>query len=240
MITMCMSTEIKSINRESASEQVFKQLKHLIDMQVWKPGQKIPSENELAKQFGVSRMTIRAATQKLKTFGLLEVRAGSGSYVREITLESYISESDHHSSNVIPNALSDAFALRFFLEQAAVELAIKNATEQDIEELRLILNKLTDAAIHAPQNFREHDLAFHRCIYVMANNHLLLTFFKMTEPLLKTQIDKFDSQIDNPSELREGRCTFHTQLYQCIANRDVKGALLQLALYRDACSKCSI
>ena len=65
---------IKSINRESASEQVYQQMKHLIDIQVWAPGYKIPSENQLASQFGVSRMTIRAATQKLKAFGLLSIR----------------------------------------------------------------------------------------------------------------------------------------------------------------------
>ena len=44
---------IKSINRESASEQVYQQMKHLIDTQVWAPGYKIPSENQLASQFGV-------------------------------------------------------------------------------------------------------------------------------------------------------------------------------------------
>ena len=82
--------KIKTINRQSASDQVYRQMKHLIDTRAWPPGYKIPSENELAKQFGVSRMTIRAATQRLKAFGLLSIRSGSGSYVAAQTLDSYM------------------------------------------------------------------------------------------------------------------------------------------------------
>jgi GntR family transcriptional repressor for pyruvate dehydrogenase complex len=232
------TSAIKSIKRESTSEQVFQQLKKLIDMSVWKPGYRIPSENELAKQFGVSRMTIRAATQKLKTLGLLDVCPGSGSFVKAPTLEAYIFGSD--SADVMPNALSDAFSLRFYLEQAAVEFAIKNATDEDIETLHGILEKLKDAADNHPADFREYDMDFHRFIYVMSSNQLLLTIFKMMEPLLKAQIDRFDSHVRNSEELRMGRQNFHSKLYNGIASRDLEYSLKQLAWYQEASKACSI
>lgn len=73
---------IKPINKVNVSEQVFSQLKKAIVEGVWKPGDKIPSENELASSFGVSRMTVRQSLQKLIALGLIETKLGDGSYVR--------------------------------------------------------------------------------------------------------------------------------------------------------------
>ncbi len=55
---------------------------HTLGGRSWKPGQKLPSENELAAQFGVSRVTVRNALQRLSGLGLLETRFGEGSFIR--------------------------------------------------------------------------------------------------------------------------------------------------------------
>lgn len=221
--------EIRSINRESASEQVYQQMKHLIDTQVWAPGYRIPSENKLAGQFGVSRMTVRAATQKLKVLGLLNVRSGSGSYVEYPSLAAYIGEQD---PGITAAALREIYELRYYLEQAAVELAIKNASDEDISKLKSILDRLVDAAINHPEDFRKYDLDFHRYIYVLSNNQLLLTMFNMIEPLFVSQMDKFDSRIPG-DELVQGRIDFHARLYSGIASRDMDMCFRQLYWYRD-------
>ena len=62
---------IQKISRDSISDQVFVQMKEQILEGEWKPGEKIPSENELARQFGVSRVTVRNALQKLSALELL-------------------------------------------------------------------------------------------------------------------------------------------------------------------------
>lgn len=72
---------IQKIVRSSISQQVFDQLRSQLEQGVWKPGDKLPSENELAAQFGVSRVTIRNALQRLCGQGLLETRFGEGSFV---------------------------------------------------------------------------------------------------------------------------------------------------------------
>ena len=71
---------IKKVVKSSVSQQVFDQLREQILSGSWKPGQKLPSENELAAQFGVSRVTVRNALQKLSGLGLLETRFGEGSF----------------------------------------------------------------------------------------------------------------------------------------------------------------
>ena len=67
---------IQKISRDSISDQVFAQMKEQILRGEWPPGEKIPSENELARQFGVSRITVRNALQKLCALELLETHFG--------------------------------------------------------------------------------------------------------------------------------------------------------------------
>ena len=77
---------IKPIKRVNVGEQVLLQLKKMLIDGEWAPGSKIPSENELAELFEVSRITVRQALQKLNALGLIETRLGDGSYVRNLDI----------------------------------------------------------------------------------------------------------------------------------------------------------
>lgn len=61
--------------------QIHDEIKAKIEAEVWKIGDRLPSERELAVQFGVSRMTLRQAVQTLADEGILERKIGSGTYV---------------------------------------------------------------------------------------------------------------------------------------------------------------
>jgi len=75
---------IRKIKRQSVSDQVFEQLKEQLLMNEWRRGEKLPSENELATSFDVSRVTVRHALQKLTALGLIETKLGEGSFVRDV------------------------------------------------------------------------------------------------------------------------------------------------------------
>ena len=62
---------IEPIKKSNVSEEVFEQMKTLISTGEWKAGEKIQSENDLAKTFGVSRVSIRAALGRLNALGLV-------------------------------------------------------------------------------------------------------------------------------------------------------------------------
>src|SRR5690554_8067982 len=82
---------MKSIKkRENLSRQVFEQLKQQIIIGRWKPGKKIPSENELSEMLNVSRVTVREALQTLVALDLLEKKQGEGTFVKELSGETYI------------------------------------------------------------------------------------------------------------------------------------------------------
>ena len=78
------------IKKVSASEQVCEAIQEQISGGVWRVGDKLPSESELAQKFGVNRLTVRMALQKLNALGIVETRTGSGTFVIEFDFEGYL------------------------------------------------------------------------------------------------------------------------------------------------------
>jgi DNA-binding FadR family transcriptional regulator len=76
------SVRVKPISRTSAADAVRDQLIALIEAGDLDVGAKLPSEHELARSFGVSRAVIREALGSVRSIGMVESRAGSGTYVR--------------------------------------------------------------------------------------------------------------------------------------------------------------
>ena len=72
------------LKKQDIKEQVFQQLLSKIQSGEWKPGEKLPSENELTKAMGVSRITVREAIQKLVAINLVETYQGKGSFVKNV------------------------------------------------------------------------------------------------------------------------------------------------------------
>ena len=74
---------LKNIKKTNMTQQVIEQFKQQILDGSWRVGERIPSENELAQTLGVSRSTVRQALRSLSDYGLLDIRLGSGSYVKK-------------------------------------------------------------------------------------------------------------------------------------------------------------
>jgi DNA-binding FadR family transcriptional regulator len=83
-ITPARATVVgETLRNRRAYEQVSIAIEQLINAGTLKPGEKLPPENDLARQFGVSRPTIREAVVALETAGLVEVKWGDATYIRE-------------------------------------------------------------------------------------------------------------------------------------------------------------
>src|SRR3982750_2322149 len=75
---------VRAIQSQRVYEKIAEQLTHLIRDRNMRPGDRLPPERELASQLGVSRPSVREAMIALETAGLVEVRTGSGTYVRAL------------------------------------------------------------------------------------------------------------------------------------------------------------
>jgi GntR family transcriptional repressor for pyruvate dehydrogenase complex len=73
--------EMRPVTRTSLSDEIVAQITELISREVLKPGDRLPSERELCKKFGVGRTSLREALRSLAVMGILDGRVGEGTFV---------------------------------------------------------------------------------------------------------------------------------------------------------------
>ncbi len=204
------------IQRKKLSDQVAEQLRAQIVDKEYLPGDKLPVEKELAEQFKVSRITIREAIHKLDFMGILEVRQGSGTYVREITPINYIRtllpmlSMDH-------NSLKDIFEVRHIIECKTAEYAALNAKEDDLKEMKSVLKRMS-VAINAGNSvtYNSLDVQFHYLIARSTHNQILVTIQELLSDLIEGSV----SMGLTPVNALEHSLVFHRKIYEAIAKKD--------------------
>jgi GntR family transcriptional repressor for pyruvate dehydrogenase complex len=217
---------IQPIKKANISEQVFEQLKQQLLLGEWKQGEKIPSENELAAAFGVSRVTVRQALQKLTVLGLIETRLGEGSFVKEVKL-------GVHMNTLIPMAylgeqsLFEVLEFRQVVEVKTAELAAKRATEQDIEELQRIYQQMVEYKDDS-RKFSEADLDFHLKIAEITNNSLIIETQNIIKDVLSVTMQRIVSERGNTGGLH-----YHKMLLEAIREHDSEKAREIMAKHVD-------
>ncbi len=182
---------IKKVTRQSIGEQVFEQLKEQIFNNEWKRGEKIPSENDLAASFGVSRITVRQALQKLTALGLIETRLGEGSFIRDAV-------PGINMNPLIPiaylngNSLQEILEYRRVLEGNVAELATEKASAEEVAKLEETY-KLMDQVKEDLEMFSKADLNFHLLLANMTKNSLIIQTFHIFNDVLNRAFSQITS-----------------------------------------------
>jgi GntR family transcriptional regulator, transcriptional repressor for pyruvate dehydrogenase complex len=164
----------------SAPRQVAMAIKREILQGELKPGDRLPSELELADLFGVSRPTIRAGLQELCAARILAVQRGRGGGYRVATfsLETFeASVTEFLSLSLVVETLQrDQFLeVRRALELVSAELAAARRTDESLSELEQVVAGLQAGGLDSRQAF-ELDLEFHRLLARCTSNPLLQSF----------------------------------------------------------------
>jgi GntR family transcriptional repressor for pyruvate dehydrogenase complex len=159
---------IRPLSRATLPQEIVKALTGLIMKRVWKPGDLIPSEKELAIRFQVGRSTIREAVKSLVVVGVLEARAGEGSFVRESTSE-LLSGAFRWGLLLGERNLDDLVDVRVLVE---VECTRRAAERRGKEMLDQLFESLHDMQAYQTDHnaFMESDTKFHLAIAQAAHN----------------------------------------------------------------------
>jgi DNA-binding FadR family transcriptional regulator len=159
---------IHPVSRATLPQEIVKALTDLIMKGVWKPGDLIPSEKELALRFGVGRSTVREAVKSLVVIGVLEARAGEGSFVREATSE-LLSGAFRWGLLLGERNLDDLVDVRVLVE---VECARRAARRRDSELLRQLFDSIREMRARQTDHeaFKDTDTRFHLAIAHAAQN----------------------------------------------------------------------
>ena len=149
------------------------------------PGSKLPNENHLALELGVSRTTLREAIRILVAEGLLQVQRGKGTFV---------TERKDRPADTLPSfdekkvALKDLYEARLIIEPAAAALACQRATDEEIEEIVRLVKATQEQFTHDFNNEEiiQREIAFHDAL-IRASHY---QFFDHFLPVVNQTIQK--------------------------------------------------
>lgn len=182
---------VTPIKKQTVSEQVFEQLKDQIIRGEWPVGTKIPSENELCAQLGVSRASVRPALKKLTVLGLIETRQADGSYVCGENLGQAVKVAITPAALLRPHNLKEVLEFRSAIEIPTAGLAAKNASEEQVKALSDIYDRQLNAAERsALKEYSSLDMDFHMAVARASNNALIVTVYGVLWDLLSVAMEE--------------------------------------------------
>jgi GntR family transcriptional repressor for pyruvate dehydrogenase complex len=173
------------VTPEKLSTAVTRQIEKLILRGILRPGERLPSERELADRLGVSRPSLREAVAELQAKGLLSTRAGAGIFVADVLGSSFSPAlirlfADHDE------AVFDYIAFRRDLEGLAAVRAARLASDTDLKVIQAVFDKME--AAHTKPNPKDEarlDAEFHMGIIEASHNVVMLHMMRSMFELLQ-------------------------------------------------------
>lgn len=201
--------------RGSLSDVVFSALHELITSGTLAENSKLPSENELAAEYNVSRPILRQALNRLRGEGLIESRQGAGSFITR-----------RSSGAIAYGPLRNIHDVRRCMDfrrgmecEAAAQAAVHH-TEESLAELSRALQNLRKAKI-GPQNGIDEDFAFHLAVAQATGNRFFVINIEALKPQIIFSINLIRSlSVLSESSHRSESVEEHVQIFQAIEARD--------------------
>lgn len=203
---------MRPINRVKLTENIVEAIVDYASSQNLKAGDRLPSERELASALRVSRPLLREALRKMESLNLVEVLPGKGIFIKNPLRNNMAYLVLHIDGDKKKNL--EVLKIRRALEKLAVEEAIKNITEEELEDLERRLNLLEEKQRRG-EDSREENWAFHSLIYRAAGNKLLFDILEGLKDFHLFWEDPFEC----PS-FAEKTYFFHRELFKCVEKRD--------------------
>lgn len=205
---------LNSIDKKDVVSIVFEQLKEQITNGNWKPGAKIPSESQLVQQLNVSRVSVRSAIQRLRDIGIIVTYQGKGSFVSN-DIDKFGLNEMKLVMNLSKDEFLDMMVFRQTIEFKCIELAVELADEEDLDEIKLALDKMLQHKDHY-KKYSEADFNFHLAIAKASKNKVFYEIFLSIKGFYYHYLEELNRVIGITLESVE----VHVQIYQAIKSKD--------------------
>ena len=212
------------IRRSKLYEQIAQTVEQRIREEDIVPGDPLPSERELMREFGVGRPAVREALFHLQKMGLVELKAGARAKVAVPTPKAVVAT----LSGGVRYLLSTTEGIRHFQEARAfleiglARFAAGNATQDEIDQLRAALDA-NGAALGDLARFEKTDVAFHYVLAVIPKNPIFPTLHAAFVEWLVEQ-----RHVTLNWRGRQGTAQLayeaHKAIFDAVARRDADGA----------------
>lgn len=218
-----MAYKYEKINQKLLVPQIEDQLMMYIGQEKIAVGSKLPSEYKLAEIFGVGRSTVREAVKSLVTKGVLEVKRGSGTFVKstEMTIDDPLGLSQLEDKYRLAMELFD---VRILLEPEIAAVACTNATKEDKKHIKELCDEVEQLYTDG-KNHIQKDMEFHEAIAKCSGNRV----FEILIPVIFTAITTF-ANLTNRKLMKETIET-HRKITEAIIRGDSMGAKCAMIMH---------
>jgi len=212
-------------SREQISSLISQQIEKAILDKKYPPGSKLPSENELCDQFGVSRTSVREALGALEAQGMIVIIKGKGMFVNKLSSETVTNPLQKYLQHRTDrNYVMDLVHARQILEPAIAYYAALNHNDDDIERLKEDIRKLT-VCESGYLELANLDTMFHLNLARASRNRIM--------PLLLDPIHKLIPEIKSTvyetiGDAKESALIWHQKILDAVISRDAKKARLAM------------
>jgi len=186
--TSRLKSKIRPVERTSISDEIVDQILALIASGDLKPGERLPSERELCKNFNAGRSSLREALRCLSIVGVLTARVVEGTSVAPnggrflvLFVEWRITTEKHD--------IEDMMQVRIALEGVTAASVAMRASEEDLANLQAMISKM-EAALNNEKAFAALDLEFHILLATISQNFLIYDLVAMIRGQLEKMLQK--------------------------------------------------
>ncbi|PFR29078.1 GntR family transcriptional regulator [Bacillus cereus] len=215
--------EYKSIKPKKIYEEVSEAILTMIKNGTLKPGDKLLPVHQLAEQFQVGRSAVREALSALRAMGLIEMKQGEGTYVKNFD-SSALTKSLNHTLLTKKEDILDLLEVRKVLEVGAVRAAAARRTEENLQNMKHWLDEMAKS-IGDERAGEKADFHFHMGIAESSHNNILLELMNHVSEMIAETIGEsrriilYGEQITAERLLEE-----HQAIYDAVLARDVESA----------------
>ena len=217
-MTTSAKPEFEAIQKTKVYAEVAAQIERLILDGTLQPGDKLPSERDLADRLDVSRSAVREAIRALELKGFVEPRPGEGTLIRMPSFDSLL--------NPLASLLgqkrelvAELLDVREMLEPPLAARAARHATPEDLAHLEEILRRQTER-VSRHELAIEEDSEFHYVIARAARNSVIMKVLDMMMDVLRESRER-SLQVDGR---REKSLAGHRRIFNAIKRRDPEAA----------------
>ncbi|MBR9773311.1 FadR/GntR family transcriptional regulator [Halomonas sp.] len=199
-------------------QRVFEVFRERVLNGEWRPGDRLPSERELALELKVGRPLLREVMRSLDMLGVLDIRHGKGAYVAKADFK-VLSDFFAFYLAQEKNALDDVMQARIAIECQAVRLACDRATDNDIARIETCFKQLM-ATLEDPEQGGRADYLFHLAIVEASHCQSLMTLYHaISALLLKSHVQRRQITLGS-DEVIEAHIDSHRQVFLAIVEGD--------------------
>lgn len=229
-------TMFNKIETKKMYMKIVEQIRDLIKEDKLKPGDKLPPEQVLAKQFGTSRPSVREALSALEILGIIDSRGVRGNFIKNNNSASVLYEQSiaELQSEESPFELLEA---RKTIETEIASLAAKKANSNDIKELATLLQKMkgiTDDFSKMMVVDREYHLNIASATH---NNFLYSVMFTMNQLLEEKLWTTMKERICKLPGYSKKYINDHTLIFEAIKNKNSEQAKEKMLLHLSGIEK---